>query len=83
MNDVIFLKESFLTRPQVTEYIRSKGYTITDRYIQSLAARRLGPPYRLFGTQAIYTIHDIDAWLDSPQFVKSRSRLPNPLIKTA
>jgi hypothetical protein len=83
MNDVVFLKESFLTRPQVTEYIRAKGYTITDRYIQSLAARRIGPPYRLFGTLAIYTTHDIDAYLSSPEFVKSRSRLPNSLIKTA
>lgn len=83
MNDVVFLKESFLTRPQATDHIRSKGHTITDRYLQSLAFNRKGPPYRLFGTQAIYTIADIDAWIASPSFAKSRTRAPNPLIKTA
>ena len=84
MNEIAFLKESYLTRDQATAYIRSKGYTITDRYLQGLAVRRLGPPYTLFGPRAIYTTHDIDAWLISPQFVKSRIRLPNPLIiKTA
>jgi hypothetical protein len=88
MNDLVdlqsLLKESYLTRAKAQEYIRSKGYTITDHYLQSCAARRIGPQYRMFGNQVIYTTHDIDAWIASPRFLKNQTRLPNNLIiKTA
>jgi hypothetical protein len=89
MNDVIFLKETYLTRAQATEYIRSKGYGIGAGYLPYIASKKQGPPYKYLGQTAIYLIADIDAYLasidekhSSPNLGKlERGRPPKILIR--
>jgi hypothetical protein len=78
MNDVTVLKETYLTRPQAIAYIRAKGYEVSVHYLSYIATLGLGPPYKIFGTSAIYTIADIDAWIASPRFRKTEKRGPAP-----
>jgi hypothetical protein len=65
MNDVSFLKETFMTRAETTAYIRSKGHHISSFSLSYLATQKLGPPYKIFGVSAIYSITDVDAWIAS------------------
>ena len=89
MNDVTFLKETYLTRAQATEYIRSKGYGIGVHFLTSIATKKQGPPYKYFSNTAIYLISDIDEYLltieaefANPLFRKSeRGRPPKIYIK--
>lgn len=74
MNDVVFLKESFLTRAQATAYIQSKGYGIGTGYLSYLASTKRGPPYKYFGQTAIYSIADIDEYLAT---IDAKYSLPN------
>jgi|HubBroStandDraft_3_1064219.scaffolds.fasta_scaffold03256_4 hypothetical protein len=74
MNDLIFLKETFLTRVQATAYIQSKGLNIGKHFLTYMATQRRGPPYKLFGSATIYSITDIDAWLESPEVRKTEKR---------
>jgi hypothetical protein len=76
MNDITVLKEIYLTRPQAIAYIKSKGYEVSVHYLSYIAAQGLGPPYKIFGSSAIYTIADIDAWISSPRFRKTEKRGP-------
>jgi hypothetical protein len=63
MNDVTFLKDTFMTRAETTAYIRSKGHHISSFSLSYLATQKLGPPYKIFGVSAIYSVTDVDAWI--------------------
>jgi hypothetical protein len=78
MNDLIFLRETYLTRAQAIEYIRSKGHNIASTFLSSQAAKRQGPAYKKLGQNTIYSISDIDSWLSSPEFGKTEGSRGRP-----
>jgi hypothetical protein len=68
----------FLTRPEAANYCTEKGLKVSPATLQKMATLGGGPLYQRFGTRAVYTRPNLDAWvaekLGTP--IRSTSELP-------
>ena len=57
------MHERFLDRREAAAYLTGeRGLRISRNTLQKMATLGGGPPYRVFGIRAVYTIGDLDAW---------------------
>jgi hypothetical protein len=54
----------YLSRKDAAEYLKTKGLQYTYGTLTKLASSGGGPLYRLFGSRAVYTPADLDAWIE-------------------
>ena len=54
-----------LSRQEAAIHLSNQGYSIKKSTLQKLASIGGGPRYRIFGNRAIYTVKDLDVWLNS------------------
>jgi hypothetical protein len=64
----------YLTRTAAAEHIRSLGLPVTRGSLNKWASVGGGPRYHRFGSRAVYTVDDLDAWV--------RQRLGAPVVST-
>jgi hypothetical protein len=69
----------FKTRTEATESLREKGVPIGKTTLAELAAEDRGPRYAVINGRALYTEHDLMAWLEeqakqSPHQASQRGR---------
>lgn len=58
------MSERYLTRPEAAEHLTSRGIHISKNTLQKYASLGGGPTYRRFGTRTLYTVADLDRWVD-------------------
>ncbi|MFI0377039.1 MAG: hypothetical protein ACH255_11920 [Candidatus Thiodiazotropha sp.] len=59
------MKDRFLTRKEAAEYLNERGLTYSANTLQKFATIGGGPRYQIFGIRAVYTITDLDNWIES------------------
>jgi hypothetical protein len=64
----------YLTDKPATEHIRKKGIPVGDNFLGKAASSGTGPIFRYSGRYRIYTVEDLDAWIEA--------RLSAPVRKT-
>jgi hypothetical protein len=58
--------DRFLSRCEAAEYLTSRGLRIAKQTLARLAATSSeGPAYRIWGSRAVYTAADLDAWAEA------------------
>jgi hypothetical protein len=58
--------DRFLSRSEAAEYLTSRGLRIAKQTLARFAVTSSqGPTYRVFGSRAIYTTADLDAWAEA------------------
>lgn len=58
--------ERFLTRREAAEYLSGRGLRTAAQTLARLAATTTsGPAYRIWGSSAVYTQADLDAWCEA------------------
>lgn len=57
--------KAYLTRAEAAEYITLQGAPISKNTLQKFATVGGGPVYRRFGNKSLYTVADLDAWLET------------------
>ncbi len=56
----------YLDRREAAEYLTSqRGLKVSRNTLQKMATLGGGPPYRVFGIRAVYTMEDLDDWAAS------------------
>jgi len=56
----------YLDRREAAEYLTDqRGLRISRNTLQKMATLGGGPPYRLFGIRAVYTVTDLEAWAEA------------------
>ncbi len=56
--------DALLTREQNAAALTAAGYPVKPKTLATKATRGGGPPYRLFGTRALYRWGDTLAWAE-------------------
>lgn len=54
----------FLTREESAKYLTERGLPVSRNTLQKWATVGGGPVYRRFGNRAVYTISDLNAWVE-------------------
>jgi hypothetical protein len=54
-----------LSRKAAAVYIRDRGLSCTHLSLTKFAHKGGGPVYQIFGSRAVYTPEDLDAWIES------------------
>lgn len=65
----------YLDRTQAADYIRTRGLRCTKGTLQKFASVGGGPIYRKFGARVVYTVDDLNSWIDG--------RLTRPMRSTS
>ena len=55
----------FLSRTEAAEYVKGRGLSCSKATLDKMVTVGGGPKYRIFGTRAVYTREDLDAWIES------------------
>lgn len=55
----------YLTREEASAHLTERGLKITKTTLQKMATLGGGPAYAIFGSRAVYTPQDLDAWADA------------------
>jgi hypothetical protein len=63
----------FLSRVEAAEYLKAKGLKTTSNTLQKLATVGGGPVYQIFGSRAVYTPANLDAWAEAKLSAPRRS----------
>lgn len=63
----------YQTRAEAAQYCTAKGLPVSKNTLQKFATVGGGPVYRRFGNKAIYTLADLDAWIDEKMSEPLRS----------
>lgn len=63
----------YLTRAESANYLTARGFKITKGTLQKYATTGGGPTYRIFGTRALSTPHELDAWAEEKMSAPRRS----------
>ena len=58
------MQRTYLSRPEAAEYVRARGLIVSKTTLQKFATVGGGPVYRRFGSRAVYTTADLDAWIE-------------------
>ena len=69
------MDQAYLSRPEAADYIRARGLIISKNTLQKYATVGGGPVYRRFGSRAVYTPADLDAWIEQ--------KLSGPIVSTS
>lgn len=64
-------KPRFLNRKQASEHLKALGITVAPATLQKLASEGGGPKYRRFGRHALYTVDDLNAWVEARPAIES------------
>ena len=57
------MHDRFRDRREAADYLTNElGLRISRNTLQKMATLGGGPPYRIFGIRAVYSIEDLDAW---------------------
>jgi len=68
------MQDKYLDRREAAEYLTSqRGLRISRNTLQKMATLGGGPPYRVFGIRAVYTIGDLDRWAEARLSAKRAS----------
>ena len=60
------MHDRYLDRREAATYLTDqRGLKISRNTLQKMATVGGGPPYRVFGIRAVYTIDDLDAWAEA------------------
>lgn len=59
------MQTRYLSRKEAAEYLAERGLRISHTTLQKFATVGGGPTYRRFGSRAVYTPADLDAWAES------------------
>jgi hypothetical protein len=74
--------ETLLGRAQVGAALRARGIRVSPTTLATKATRGGGPPFRIFGKQAVYRWADVVAWvletMGEPARTTSERRLESP-----
>ncbi|BCO32881.1 hypothetical protein TspCOW1_29840 [Thiohalobacter sp. COW1] len=54
----------FLTREQSAQYLTDRGLPVSRNTLQKWATTGGGPRYRRFGNRAVYTVEDLNEWVE-------------------
>lgn len=54
----------FLTREESAIYLTERGLPVSRNTLQKWATVGGGPVYRRFGNRAVYTVADLNAWVE-------------------
>ncbi|WP_281023703.1 hypothetical protein [Minwuia sp. IMCC3009] len=63
----------YLDRKQASEHLISRGVHYSRATLQKLATTGGGPVYRICGGRALYTVPDLDAWIEERMSPPRRS----------
>jgi hypothetical protein len=55
----------YLTREEASAYLTERGLKITKTTLQKMATLGGGPVYAIFGSRAVYTPPNLDAWAEA------------------
>jgi hypothetical protein len=55
----------YLTREEASAYLTGRGLKITKTTLQKMATLGGGPTYAIFGSRALYTPSNLDAWAEA------------------
>ncbi len=55
----------YLTREEASAYLTALGLKITKTTLQKMATLGGGPAYSIFGSRAVYTPANLDAWAEA------------------
>jgi len=69
------MQRTYLSRPEAADYVRARGLTVSKTTLQKFATVGGGPVYRRFGSRAVYTMADLDAWIEQ--------KLSGPICSTS
>jgi hypothetical protein len=68
------MQDRFLDRREAADYLTGqRGLRISRNTLQKMATLGGGPPYRVFGIRAVYTVADLDAWAQAKLSVRRHS----------
>ena len=67
------MHERYRDRREAAEYLTERGLKISRNTLQKMATVGGGPKYRRFGTRAVYTDADLDAWASAKLSAPRRS----------
>ena len=76
----IKMPEKYHTRAEASDYIESVGLPCTKATLGKLASTGGGPAYRMFGNRAVYTLDDLNAWIDAKLSAPRRSTSKNSCV---
>jgi len=54
----------FLTREESANYLTKRGLPVSRNTLQKWATVGGGPVYRRFGNRAVYTVADLNTWVE-------------------
>jgi hypothetical protein len=54
----------YLSRKAAADYIKARGLFCTPGSLTKFAHKGDGPIYQIFGSRAVYTPKNLDAWID-------------------
>lgn len=54
----------YLTREESANYLTDRGLPVSRNTLQKWATTGGGPEYRRFGNRAVYTVRDLETWID-------------------
>jgi hypothetical protein len=55
----------YLNRKEAADYLTARGLKTAPSTLQKFASVGGGPAYSIFGTRAVYTPPNLDAWADA------------------
>lgn len=67
------MTEKYLLRSEAAEYIAARGLPCSAKTLAKLASIGGGPAFRKFGSRAVYTPTDLNAWVDERMTAPVRS----------
>jgi hypothetical protein len=67
------MQPKYLSRPEAADYLTARGLPITKTTLQKMATVGGGPLYQVFGTRAVYTESNLDAWANEKLGTPRRS----------
>ena len=56
------MNENFLTRSEAAAHLTNRGLPIAAKTLAKMASIGGGPPYRVFGRNAVYLPSDLEVW---------------------
>jgi hypothetical protein len=54
----------YLTREEAAQHLTEQGLPVSRNTLQKWATTGGGPVYRRFGNRAVYTVADLNAWIE-------------------
>jgi hypothetical protein len=59
------MRQRYLDRREASKYLTyDRGLRISRNTLQKMATLGGGPPYRVFGNRAVYSVVDLEVWVE-------------------